>query len=138
MDSGSAHGIAHVLINNHSWYTFETTADYIRAGLWCVSNLTIGFSYLLLPVELWHWRLALPLKSIAVFSTLFIAFIAFCGFSHLSMLIIMPTAPWWATLMIYVPTAAVSLATALVLRRERRVIVAALEGVGAALTEGGE
>ncbi len=138
MDSGSAHGIAHALINSHSWYRFDTPADIFRAGLWCLSNLTIGLSYLLLPVELWRWRLALPFKSIAVFSALFIAFIALCGLSHLSMIIIMPTAPWWATLLIYVPTALVSLATALVLRHERQVIVAALEGIGSALAEGGE
>lgn len=138
MDSGSAHGIAQFLINNHSWYTFETTADYVRAGLWCLSNLTIGFSYLLLPVEIRRWRLALPFKSAALFGTLFIAFIGFCGISHLTMIIIMPTAPWWATLLIYVPTGLVSLATAIVVRRERRVIVAALEGVGAALAESAE
>lgn len=135
MDSESAHGLAHFLINDHSWYRFVTTADYIRAGLWCLSNLMIGFSYLVLPAEIWRWRQALPFKSIALFSTLFIGFIAFCGISHLTMIVIMPTAPWWATLVIYVPTALVSLATAVVLRRERRLIVAALEGVGAALAE---
>lgn len=138
MDSESAHGLAHFLINDHSWYRFVTTADYIRAGLWCLSNLVIGVSYLMLPVEIWRWRHALPFKSIALFSTLFIAFIAFCGVSHLTMVIIMPTAPWWATLLIYVPTGLVSLATAVVLRRERRLIVSALEGVGAALAESTE
>lgn len=138
MDSESAHGLAHFLINNHSWYTFETPADHLRAALWCLSNLMIGLSYLMLPAEIWRWRLALPFKSIALFSTLFIGFIAFCGISHLTMIIIMPTAPWWAVLLIYVPTALVSLATAVVVRRERRLIVAALEGVGAALAESRE
>lgn len=138
MDAGSAHGLAHLLINHHDWYRFETTSDYIRAGLWCFSNLTIGLSYLLLPIEIRHWRTALPFKSAALIGALFIAFIAFCGISHLAMIVIMPTGPWWATAIIYFPTATVSLATALVVRRERRLIVAALQSVGAALVENAE
>lgn len=133
MDAGSANGLAHLVMNDHGWYRLDTTADYIRAGLWCLSNLTIGLSYLALPVEIWHWRLALPFRSTAVIGSLFIAFIALCGISHLSMVVIMPTGPWWATLLIYLPTGAVSLATAIVLRHERRLIIAALEGVGTAL-----
>jgi hypothetical protein len=105
---------------------------------WCLSNLTIGLSYLLLPVEIRRWHLALPFKSTALIGALFIGFIGLCGISHLAMIIIMPTGPWWATLLIYVPTGAVSLAAVMVVRRERQLIVAALEGVGAALAEGGE
>jgi hypothetical protein len=52
------------------------------------------------------------------------------------MIIIMPTAPWWAVLIIYVPTALASVATAYVVRRERVLIIAALKGVGAALMRG--
>lgn len=136
MDSGSAQGIAHILLNDHSWYRFVTTADYIRAGLWCLSNLAIGLSYLLLPAEIRRWHLALPFKSTALIGTLFVGFIGLCGVSHLVMIIIMPTGPWWATLLIYVPTGVVSLATVMVVRRERQLIVAALEGVSAALAEG--
>ncbi len=138
MDMGSPQGIAHFLMNDHSWYRLVTTADYIRAGLWCFSNLAIGLSYLLLPAEIRQWRLALPFRSTALIGTLFIGFIGLCGISHLSMIIIMPTAPWWATLIIYLPTALVSLATAWVVRHERQLIVAALEGIGAALAEGAE
>lgn len=136
MDSGS--GIAHLLMNDHSWYRLVTTADYIRAALWCLSNLAIGLSYLLLPIEIRRWRLALPFKSTALIGTLFIAFIGLCGISHLTMIVIMPTAPWWATLIIYLPTGLVSLSTVFVVRHERQLIVAALEGVGAALAEGAD
>lgn len=134
MDAGS--GLAHLLMNDHNWYRLDTEADFVRAGLWCLSNLAIGASYLALPVEIWHWRLALPFRSTALIGVLFISFIALCGISHLSMIIIMPTAPWWATLIIYVPTAIASVATAVVVRRERLLITAALKGVSDALTRG--
>lgn len=134
----SAHGIAHFLINDHSWYRFVTVGDYVRAALWCLSNLATSLSYFLLPIEIRHWRVALPFKSTALIGTLFISFIATCGASHLSMLIIMPTAPWWVIITIYLPMAFVSLATAVVVRRERRLIVAALKGVGTALAESSE
>jgi hypothetical protein len=134
----TAHGIAHFLVNDHNWYRFETAGDFIRAGLWCLSNLATSLSYFLLPIEIRRWRLALPFKSTTLIGTLFIGFIATCGASHLSMLIVMPTAPWWVTILIYMPMAFVSVATAVVVRRERRLIVAALEGVGAALAESSE
>jgi len=138
MDPGSVHGIAHMMVNDHSWYRFVSTADYIRAGLWCMANLGIGVSYLLLPVEIRRWHLALPFRSTALIGSLFISFIALCGISHLTMVIIMPTAPWWATLLVYLPTMLVSIGTVIVVRRERRLIVAALQGVGAALAESAE
>lgn len=134
----TAHGIAHFLINDHSWYRFVTAEDYVRASLWCLSNLATSLSYFLLPIEIRHWRVALPFKSTTLIGTLFIAFIATCGASHLSMLIIMPTAPWWITILIYMPMGFVSVATAVVVRRERRLIVAALKSVGAALAESAE
>ncbi len=135
MEPGSAQGVAHMLMNDHSWYRLVTTADYIRAGLWCLSNLAIGLSYLFLPAEIRRWHLALPFKSTALIGTLFIGFIGLCGISHLAMIVIMPTGPWWATLLIYLPTGLVSMATVMVVRRERQLIIAALEGVGAALAE---
>jgi hypothetical protein len=138
MHMEAAHGIAQFLINDHSWYRFETTADYVRAGLWCLSNLATSLSYFLLPIEIRHWRVALPFKSSTLIGTLFIAFIATCGASHLSMLIIMPTAPWWMTILIYLPMAFASVATAVVVRRERRLIIAVLQGVRAALAESSE
>ena len=138
MDMGAAGGAASFFVNDHSWYHFVSTADYVRAGLWCFSNLAIAISYLVLPVEIRRWRLALPFRSTALIGTLFIGFIAFCGLSHLSMLLIMQTAPWWATIGIYVPTGLVSLATVWAVRRERHLIVAALQGVAAALAKGVE
>lgn len=135
MDAGP--GLAHMMVNDHAWYRFVSTADYIRAGLWCLSNLTIAVSYLVLPIEIWHWRAALPFRSTALIGALFVSFIALCGISHFTMVLIMPTGPWWAVLLIFLPTGAVSAATAIVLRRERRLIVAALQGVGAALADNG-
>jgi hypothetical protein len=136
MDMGSAGGAAGFLINDHSWYHFVTTADYIRAGLWCFSNLAIAAAYFLLPAEIRRWRMTLPFKSTALIGTLFIGFITFCGLSHLTMIFIMQTAPWWATILIYLPTGIISLATVAVVRRERQLIIAALQGVSAALAEG--
>ena len=133
MDMGAAGGAASFFINDHSWYHFVTTADYVRAGLWCFSNLAIAAAYFMLPIEIRRWRLALPFRSTALIGTLFVGFIALCGLSHLTMIVIMQTAPWWATLIIYLPTGIVSLATAAIVRRERKLIIAALEGVGAAL-----
>lgn len=138
MDLGSAHGVTHLLVNEHSWYRFVTTDDYLRAAAWCIANIGIGVSYLMLPVEIRRWHLALPFKSTTLIGSLFISFIALCGISHLTMVVIMPTAPWWAILLVYVPTMLVSVGTVVVVRRERRLIVAALEGVGAALAESSE
>jgi len=136
MDMGSAEGVARYFVNDHSWYHFVTVADYVRAGLWCLSNLAIAVSYLLLPIEIRQWRLALPFKSSALIGTLFFAFIGLCGISHLVMVVIMQTAPWWATILIYLPTGIVSLVTVAVARRERHLIISALQGVSAALAEG--
>jgi hypothetical protein len=76
LEMETVHSAGLLWMNDHSWYRIETTADYVRAALWCLSNL--------------------PFKTMAL----------------------------------------ISLATAVVVRRERRLIVAALEGAGAALTEG--
>lgn len=138
MDLGSAHGLAHLIANDHSWYRFVTIDDYLRAATWSVANVGIGVSYLMLPAEIRRWHLALPFKSTSLIGSLFISFIALCGISHITMVVIMPTAPWWATILIYMPTMMVSVATVVVVRRERRLIVAALEGVGAALAESSE
>lgn len=129
----SAHGIAHLIMNSHSWYRIETPEDYLRAGLWCLSNFITALSYFLIPVEIRQWRLVLPFNVTSLIGSLFIAFIALCGLSHLSMLLIMQTAPWWATLLIYAPMAAVSLATVIVIRVERKLIVTVLESVTRAL-----
>ncbi|MDR3526437.1 MAG: hypothetical protein P4L57_04090 [Rhizomicrobium sp.] len=131
MEAGS--GLAHLLMNDHSWYRLNTQADFARAGLWCLSNLAIAASYLTLPMEIWRWRLALPFRSTTLIGLLFIGFITLCGISHLTMIIIMPTAPWWATLFVYVPTAMASVATAVVARRERHLIIAVLKGISTAL-----
>jgi hypothetical protein len=93
MDMESVHHASLLWLNDHSWYRIETTAEYVRAALWCLSNLMIAAACFLLPVEIRHWRLARPFKTTA-------------------------------------------LVTAAAVRRERRLIVVALEGVGAALAEG--
>jgi len=136
MEMEPVHSAVQFWMNDHSWYRIVTTADTVRAALWCLSNLVIAVSYFLLPVEIRRWRLALPFRSTALIGSLFIAFIAFCGLSHLVMLILMQTAPWWAILLVYLPTGLLSLAAAAVVRRERHLIVADLEGIGAALAEG--
>ena len=133
MDMAASHDLTHLLMNNHSWYRIDTPLDYARAALWCLSNLATASAYFLIPVELRHWRRVLPFSASSLIGTLFIGFILFCGFSHLAMVAIMQTAPWWATILIYLPMAVVSLATAVVIRRKRPLIIAVLDGVGRAL-----
>jgi hypothetical protein len=133
MDMESSHGLAQFVLNAHDWYRIETPADYVRATLWCLSNAATAIAYFLIPNEIRHWRRVLPFAATALIARLFIAFIFFCGLSHLAMLFIMQTGPWWAILVIYVPMAIVSIATVVVIRLERHLIVSLLEGVGQAL-----
>lgn len=128
-----AGGFIQSLTNNHGWYHIDTTLDYVRAALWCLTNLTTATAYFLIPGEIKQWRKALPFGATTLIINLFIAFIAFCGVSHLAMIVIMPTGPWWATLLIYLPMAVVSVATVAVIRLQRQVIVEVLENVATAL-----
>lgn len=128
-----SHDLVQELLNTHSWYRIDTPLDYLRAGLWCVSNLATALAYFFIPNELRHWRKVLPFASSALLGALFIAFIFFCGLSHLSMLLIMQTAPWWAILLVYLPMAIVSVATVIVMRKERALILSVLESISKAL-----
>jgi hypothetical protein len=129
-----SHDLVHGILNTHSWYRIDTPLDYLRAGIWCASNLATAIAYFFIPNELRYWRDVLPFASSTLLGTLFIAFIAFCGLSHLSMLFIMQTAPWWAILLIYLPMAIVSVATVVVMRKDRQLILSVLESVSKALT----
>jgi hypothetical protein len=129
-----SHDLVQGLLNTHSWYRIDTPLDYLRAGIWCASNLATAMAYFFIPNELRYWRDVLPFASSTLLGTLFIAFIAFCGLSHLSMLLIMQTAPWWAILLIYLPMAIVSVATVVVMRKDRQLILSVLESVSKALT----
>jgi len=129
-----SHDLVQGLLNTHDWYRIDTPLDYLRAGLWCVSNLATALAYFFIPNELRYWRRVLPFATSSLLGSLFIAFIAFCGLSHLSMLAIMQTAPWWAILLIYLPMAIVSVATVIVMRRERELILSVLETISKALT----
>jgi hypothetical protein len=133
LDMASHHDALRWLINDHSWYRIDTPLDYLRASLWCLSNFATACAYFLIPVELRHWSRVLPFSTSWLLAALFIGFILFCGTSHLAMLAIMQTAPWWATLAVYVPMAAVSVATAIVMRRERPLILGVLDSVAKAL-----
>lgn len=118
------------LMNAHEWYTLDTSEDHLRAWLWCLSNFMTFVSYFMIPVELAHWRVSIPSSNtVRVLSRLFIAFIVLCGLSHLTMLVVMPTAPWWVTIVVYTPMAVVSFWTVLVLREHRRYIVEVLKAM---------
>lgn len=129
-----SHDVVQGFLNAHSWYRIDTPLDYLRAGLWCVSNLATALAYFFIPNELRYWRRVLPFAASTLLGTLFIAFIAFCGLSHLSMLAIMQTGPWWAILLIYLPMAIVSVATVIVMRKDRALILSVLESISKALT----
>ena len=133
MEMASMHNGMQALLNNHDWYRVTTPFDYVRAVLWCLANFLTAVAYFLIPYELRAWRKALPFPATSLIMMLFIGFIALCGASHFAMLLIMQTGPWWATLFIYLPMAAVSLATVAVLRVNRRLILSILQSVGAAL-----
>jgi hypothetical protein len=128
-----SHDVVQGLLNAHSWYHIETPLDYLRAGLWCLSNLATALAYFFIPNELRYWRRVLPFATSSLLGSLFIAFIAFCGLSHLAMLAIMQTAPWWAILLVYLPMAVVSVATVIVMRKERALILLVLESISKAL-----
>lgn len=131
MQSGS---LVHAFMNNHGWYQIETPLDYFRAALWCGANFVTAMVYFLIPNEIRHWGRAIPFSGITLITNLFIAFIAFCGASHIAMLFIMQTAPWWAIAFIYGPMAIVSVATVAVIRLRRRQIIDLIEAVARALT----
>ena len=133
MEMASMHQGVQALMNSHEWYRLDTPLDYVRALLWCLANFLTATAYFLIPNELRAWRKALPFPATSLIVMLFIAFIALCGASHFAMLFIMQTGPWWATLLIYLPMAAVSLATVAVLRVNRRLILSVLQSVGDAL-----
>ena len=133
MEFASAYQGAQTLMNSHAWYHIDTPLDYVRAVMWCLANFLAAAAYFLIPNELRAWRKALPFPATSLIMMLFMAFIALCGASHFAMLFIMQTGPWWAILLIYLPMAAVSLATVAVLRVNRRLIVGVLQSVGAAL-----
>ena len=132
MDMPSA-DLIHTLMNNHSWYHIETPDEYLRAILWCLANLVTATAYFLIPNEIKYWRRSLPFDATSLIFNLFIGFIAFCGLSHLAMIVIMPTGPWWAVIFIYMPMAAVSATTVIVIRLNRKLILEVLSGVGRAL-----
>jgi len=133
MEMASTHESVQFLLNGHSWYRIETPLDWVRATLWCVANFLTAVAYFAIPNELRSWRKALPFAASTTIGSLFIAFITLCGASHFAMLFIMQTGPWWVILLIYLPMAVVSLATVLVLRLNRTLILSVLEHVGAAL-----
>ncbi|MEJ0026196.1 MAG: hypothetical protein WDN01_09230 [Rhizomicrobium sp.] len=133
MEMASAHESVQVLLNGHSWYRIETPLDWVRATLWCVANFLTAIAYFAIPNELRGWRKTLPFAASSTIVLLFIGFITLCGASHFAMLFIMQTGPWWAVLLIYLPMAAVSVATVVVLRVNRRTILAVLQHVGDAL-----
>lgn len=122
---------AHVLAD-HSSFHIQTEWEYVRAIAWVTCNLITAVSYLLIPYEISKWKSVLPFITSLKIAWLFIAFIILCGLSHIIMLVIMPTAPWW-TLSIFVPMAFVSLATTLFLRLYRDYIISALSAISRAL-----
>jgi hypothetical protein len=127
------HDFADLMLNAHSWYRIETPLDYVRAGIWCASNLVTAISYFLIPQELSHWRREMPFAASSLIGRLFMGFIFLCGLSHLATLAILQTGPWWATLFIYLPMAVVSAGTVIVIRRDRRLILAVLVSVAQGL-----
>jgi hypothetical protein len=133
MDMASTHDGVQALLNEHSWYHIVTPWDWVRATLWCAANFLTATAYFLIPNELRAWRKVLPFPATSLIGALFIGFITMCGLSHLAMLFIMQTGPWWATLLIYLPMAVVSLGTVVVLRLNRELILKVLQNVGAAL-----
>ena len=120
------------LWNNHDWYKIENNAHFIRALVWCTANLVTAYAYFAIPWELYNWLGdAVRITATRIIALGFIAFITLCGMSHVAMVLVMPTGPWWATLLVYVPMAVVSLATAIFLKVNRKRIIEILNLLGA-------
>lgn len=119
----------HYLMNAHEWYRLASYWDHARAWSWTLANFATFLSYIAIPAEIAQWKKAAPFHFFSVFSWLFIAFIFLCGMSHLVMVIVMPTGPWWAILWVYGPMSIVSLLTVGVLRRNRGMIVDLLQNL---------
>jgi hypothetical protein len=117
------------ILNDHSWYKIDNYWDVARALIWISTNLVTAFCYYAIPWEIYQWRKALPLKSVAVVGFGFILFIVSCGTHHIVDVIIMPTAPWWAIWSVNVPLEISSLATWLVIRNQRAFIISALRSL---------
>lgn len=117
------------LFNDHHWYMLHDGWDHVRAWIWVLTNIITGVSYFLIPMELQVWRYSMPTAYMRVLAGLFSAFIGLCGTSHFVMVVVMPTAPWWAIWFPFMPMAVVSLMTWLVLRVMRRDIRSLLEAV---------
>ena len=115
----SGHEIPLAIWDHTSWYTFTSHLDLLRSELWLLTNLVTFVSYFAIPLELWYWRRALRILPALGVAMMFIVFIAACGLSHLAMVIIMGTAPWW-TMMIFIPMAIASVGTAIVIRQNRK------------------
>jgi hypothetical protein len=130
------HEIADLMLNANAWYRIETPLDYVRAGLWCASNFVTAISCFLIPQELSHWQRKMPFPASALIGQLFIAFIFLCGLSHLAMLAIVQAGPWWATLSVCLPMAIVSVGTVVVIRRDRKLILAVLVSVAQGIKGG--
>lgn len=120
-------------MNAHEWYSLASPLDHLRAWLWVLANFGTFIAYFMIPFELFYWRARLSALITNTISGLFIAFIAACGLSHIAMIFVMPTAPWWVILLVYLPLAVISLITAFVLRAFRPVIIHVLTGVQIAL-----
>lgn len=118
-----------VLWSYHEWFVLDSGWDWARLWLWCLSNFAVFAAYFLIPVEICHWRKAIPFKWTSLIGLLFVVFITLCGVSHFAMIIIMPTGPWWAIIFVFVPLALISIATVFVMRRLRGPIVLALAAV---------
>jgi hypothetical protein len=111
------------LWNYHDWYHIENVNDFVRAVLWCVANIVTAFCYFVIPYEIWLWRRELASTAAIITGFGFIFFIALCGMHHVVDVIIMQTAPWWAVLMVNVPMALASLATAYFIVTNRQLII---------------
>ena len=130
------HDFADLMLNAHPWYRIETPLDYVRAGIWCASNLVTAVSYFLIPQELARWRREMPFAAGSLIGQMFMGLIFFSGLSHLAMLAIVQTGPWWATLFVFLPMAVVSSGTLIVIRRDRRLILAVLVSVAQGIRGG--
>lgn len=120
------------LFNGHMFYALDTPLDHLRAWVWTASNTIVAICYFLIPFELWEWRRAMPFRSVMLTALRFVNFISACGMSHIIMLSIMPTAPWWAVpVMVWVALA--SLDAYFFIRLRRTLIVDAIAANAAAL-----
>ena len=97
------------------WLTIEKMP--IKSFVWFLTNFLSAIAYISIPLYLNEWKRMLNTPLADSLINMFASFILFCGLSHISMPLIMATAPWWFIILVMVPMTFVAVSTAVLLHQ---------------------